>query len=70
MKKVITKKSKEKIKKVKLPSDMFEVASQAVSSWAVPDFIELLSVEFGREDLNALGHKINEVIAFINKKMI
>lgn len=41
----------------------FAVVEEEVKELA----IQPLSVDFGREDLNTMGTKLNEVITFINK---
>ena len=49
------------------PSTTFEETISSVpSTWTVPTPISPLSLDFGREDLNTLVSKVNEIINHMN----
>lgn len=70
MSKIIKKKIKKEIKIEQKPSEAFpNTVNLPVEpiEISVKKQISLINPDFGREDLNQLGNKLNEVINFLNK---
>mgnify|MGYP001575064045 CR=1 FL=1 len=53
--------------KKKEVEEIVPVVEEIPAIESVPTKIGHLSVDFGREDLNTMGRKINEIIDHINK---
>lgn len=47
-----------------------EIKAEYSPSQAEKEVLTPISIDFGREDLNTLGVKINEIIAVLNSKQL